>query len=253
MRSIRVLLAAAFVVVATGAAIAQSSPQPAALSQIEIAVACAPPPTFEVPAGDVLRIIGTQDAIPRSEYGTRDLLVVNGGTEAGVQLGQQFFVRRANRFGLDESTRRRGARTGGWINIVAVNASTAIAAFEHLCGDVAQGDYLEPFVAPVVPAGADLDEAPGEPDFSLMGKVVAGNENRSDMGAGDFMLIDRGSEQGMLPGTRLALYRDVGVAGMPLAGLGEAIVISTSQAMSLSRITRSRDAVHAGDFVVTRR
>jgi len=255
MRSQRVLLAAAFVLVATAAGIAQSPPPPpaAAFSQLEIAVACAPPPTFEVPAANVLRVIGVQDTMPRAEYGTRDLLVVNGGTAAGLQLGQQFYVRRANRFGLDEKGRRRGARTGGWIRIVAVNESTAIASFEHICGPVAQGDYLEPFVAPAVPAGADRDDAPGDPDFTLMGQIVAGNENRNDMGAGDFVLIDRGSEQGMVPGTRLALYRDIKVAGMPLAGLGEAIVISTSQAMSLTRITRTRDAVHAGDYVVTRR
>ena len=107
MRSNRVLLAAAVVLVATGAGVAQSPPKPAPLSQLEIAVACAPPPTFEVPAGNKLRIIGTQDTVPRSEYGTGDLLMVNGGTEAGVSLGQQFFVRRANRFGLDDSTRRR--------------------------------------------------------------------------------------------------------------------------------------------------
>jgi hypothetical protein len=67
------------------------------------------------------------------------------------------------------------------------------------------------------------------------------------------MLIDRGSEQGMKPGTRLALYRDAGAAGTPLASLGEAIVISTSLKMSLTRITRTRDAVRSGDFVAPRR
>jgi len=250
MRSRHILLAAAFVLVMTVAGLAQ--PPPATLSQLELAVACAPPPTFDLP-GEPLRIIGTQDAVPRSEYGERDLLVVNGGTAAGVQLGQQFYVRRANRFGLDESGRRRGSRTGGWIRVVAVNASTAIATFEHLCNDVVRGDYLEPFVAPVVPPGADRDEAPGEPDFTSMGMIVSGNEDRSEMGAGDFVLIDRGSEQGMVPGARLALFRDIGVAGMPLAALGEAVVISTSMTMSLTRITRSRDAVRSGDYIAPRR
>jgi hypothetical protein len=250
MRVFRVLLAAAFVLVAAMDGTAQA---PTELSQLEIAVACAPPPTFDLPAGEPLRIIGTQDAIPRNEYGTRDLLVVNGGTAAGVQLGQQFYVRRANRFGLDATTHRRGSKTGGWIRIVAVNDSTAIAAFDHICNAVGQGDYLEPFVAPVVPPGADRDEAPGEPDFNSLGQIVAGNENRSEMGAGDFVLIDRGSEQGLTPGARLAVYRDIGVAGMPLAALGEAIVISTSATMSLLRITRARDAVHTGDFIAPRK
>jgi hypothetical protein len=251
MRFFRALMAAAFVLVATVAGVAQ--PQPAAFSQLELAVACAPPPTLDIPAGEPLRIIGSQDSVARTDFGTRDLLVVNGGTTAGVLLGQQYFVRRANRFGLDEAGMRRGSRTGGWIRIVAVNESTAVGTFEHLCGDVAKGDYLEPFVAPVVPDGADRDEAPGEPDFTAMGQVVSGSENRSQMGAGDFVLIDRGSEQGMVPGTRLALYRDIGVAGMPLATLGEVIVISTSATMSLARITRTRDAVLNGDFVAPRR
>ena len=250
MRFFRVSLAAAFVLVAALDGVAQT---PTELSQLEIAVACAPPPTFDLPAGEPFRIIGTQDAIPRSEYGTRDLLVVNGGTGAGVQLGQQFYVRRANRFGLDPATHRRGSKTGGWIRIVAVNESTAIATFEHICNTVGQGDYLEPFVTPVIPPGAERDEAPGEPDFTSMGQIVAGNENRNEMGAGDFALIDRGSEQGLKPGARLAVYRDIGVAGMPLASLGEAIVISNSATMSLVRITRARDAVHTGDFIVPRK
>jgi hypothetical protein len=250
MRFFRVLLSAAFVLVAVMDGAAQA---PAELSQFEIAVACAPPPTFDLPAGEPLRIIGTQDTIPRSEYGTRDLLVVNGGTAAGVQIGQQFYVRRANRFGLDSTTVRRGSKTGGWIRIVAVNESTAIASFEHICNTVGQGDYLEPFVAPVIPSGADRDEATGEPDFTSMGQIVAGNENRTDMGAGDFALIDRGSEQGLTPGARLAVYRDISVAGMPLASVGEAVVISTSATMSLLRITRARDAVHTGDFIAPRK
>jgi hypothetical protein len=249
MRFFRVLLAAAFVLVAAMDGAAQA---PAELSQLAIAVACAPPPTFDLP-GEPLRIIGTQDTIPRSEYGTRDLLVVNGGTIAGVQLGQQFYVRRANRFGLDSATQRRGSKTGGWIRIVAVNESTAIASFEHICSSVGQGDYLEPFVAPVIPSGADRDEAPGEPDFNSMGQIVAGNENRNEMGPGDFALIDRGSEHGLAPGARLAVYRDISVAGMPLASVGEAIVISTSATMSLLRITRARDAVHTGDFIAPRK
>jgi hypothetical protein len=249
MRFFRAPLVAAFVLVAATGGVLQAQ---TVLSQLEIAVACAPPPTFDLPA-EPLRIIGTQDSIPRGEYGTRDLLVVSGGSTAGVQLGQQFYVRRANRFGLDPATHRRGSKTGGWIRIVAVNESTAIASFEHICSTVGQGDYLEPFVAPVVPPGADRDEAPGEPDFTSMGQIVAGSENRSDIGPGDFALIDRGSEQGIVPGARLAVFRDIGVAGMPLASLGEAIVISTSATMSLARITRARDAVHTGDLVAPRK
>jgi hypothetical protein len=250
MRSSRLFLAAAFV----AAAVSVSAAQPPAreYTTLEIAVACAPPPTLDVPDAQ-FHVIGTQDVVPRSVYGSRDLLVIDGGTNTGVQLGQQFYVRRANRFGMSYGMRGRGARTVGWIRVVAVNDSTAIATFDHICAAVVRNDYLEPFVPPVVPAGADRDDPTGQPDFTTLGQVVAGNENRSAMGAGDFVLIDRGSEQGVVPGARFALYRDVKVSGMPLASIGELVVISTSPTMALTRITRARDAVVNGDYVAPRK
>jgi hypothetical protein len=243
-------LAAVLIVAAAGSGAAQSEKP---MSPLEVAVACAPPPTLDVPSGKVLRVIGAQDVTARTEFGTGDLLIIDGGTGAGVQLNQQYFVRRANRFGSSGSPPRQGSRTGGWVRIVAVNDTTSIAAFEHVCGPVATSDYLEPFVAPVVPAGADRDETPGEPDFNSMGQVVVGNEDRDAMAVGDFALIDRGTEHGMAPGARIALYRSVGVSGMPLASVGEAIVISVGPKMSLTRITRARDAIRGGDFVAPRK
>ena len=247
----RFILAAALIVAASGPGAAQGEKS---MSPLEVAVACAPPPTLDVPTGKLLRVIGAQDVVARTEFGTGDLLIIEGGSAAGVQLNQQYFVRRANRFGTAGSTpARQGARTGGWIHIVAVNESTSIAAFDHICGPVAASDYLEPFAAPVVPAGADRDETPGEPDFNSMGKVVIGNEDRDSMAVGDFALIDRGTEHGMAPGARVALYRSVGVSGMPLAAVGEAIVITVGPTMALTRITRARDAIRGGDFVAPRK
>jgi hypothetical protein len=247
----RFLLTAALVVAAAGPSATQSDPP---LSPLELSVACAPPPTLETPSGKLLRVIGAQDVVARTEFGNGDLLMIDGGTAAGVQIGQRYFVRRANRFGTyGASSLRQGARTGGWVRIVAANESTAVASFDHVCGPVAANDYLEPFVAPVVPPGADRDEAPGEPDFNAMGQIVVGNEERNSMAVGDFALIDRGTQHGMAPGARLALYRSVGVSGMPLASVGEAIVITVSQTMALARITRAKDAIRGGDFVAPRK
>jgi hypothetical protein len=250
VRSWQLWLTSAFVLAVGTAGFAQTAAP--TYTPLELAVGCAPPPTLELPEAK-FHVIGIQDVAPRTTYGSRDLLVIDGGTNAGVQLGQQFYVRRANRFGVDDGRTRQGARTVAWIHIIAVNESTAIAALDHICGVVSQHDYLEPFVTPVVPAGADRDDATGEPDFTNLGHVVAGDEGRSTAGAGDFVLIDRGSDQGVAPGARFSLYRDVKMAGMPLASLGEVVVISTSPTMALTRITRSRDAVIKGDYVAPRK
>ena len=239
------------VVACAGAGVAGA--QTTVFTPLEIAVACAPPPSADGAPANPLHLVGTQDTTARRVFGDRDLLVLDGGTSRGVLLGQQFFVRRVNRFGISDLKRARGARTLGWIRVVAVNESTAIATVGHVCSAMVLMDYLEPFVAPVVPSGADRDEAPGQPDFTSLGRVVGGSEDRSTGGAGDFMLIDRGSDQGVTPGSRFAVYRDVGVAGLPLASVGEAIVITTGATIALTRITRARDAVITGDYVALRK
>jgi len=246
-----ILAAAAFVI--SGPVLAGAQPAGAVLSPLETVVACAPPPTLDGAPDGALHIIGTQDSVPRTVFGARDLIIVDGGEKAGIRLGQQFFVRRANRFGMYGTGHGRGAKTLGWLHIVAVNESTAIAQVDHLCDAMIRMDYLEPFVAPAVPAGLDAADATGDPDFGALGQIILGDGERTSLGGGDFALIDRGSEQGVTPGQRLAVYRDLGVAGMPLTSIGEATVVSTSNGVALARITRVRDGVRSGDYVVPRK
>jgi len=223
------------------------------MSPLEISVACAPPPSMSEPHPAAPRVLGSQDTAPRSLFGSGDLLMVSDGTASGLQLGQRFFVRRANRFGAAYGRNAIGIRTLGWIRIVSLNESTAIASIEHLCDGIVAQDYLEPFVRPVVPVAAALDDTPGEPDFSALAQIVAGDEDRRTGGAGDFMLIDWGADHGVTPGTRLAIYRDVRTPGLPLASVGDAVVISVGPMLSLTRITRARDAVQSGDYVAIRK
>jgi hypothetical protein len=252
MRRVRFVIALPLLTLAFATTVGAQADTPP-LTAMETAVACSPPPSFTGPPANALHVIGAQDSIPRTLFGARDLLVVDGGTKTGVQLGQRFFIRRTNHFGNSDDHFANGARTAGWISVVAVNESTAIAVVDHVCGAILQSDYLEPFVAPVVPEGADRDETPGEPDFTSLGHIVVGNEQREAVGAGDFALIDRGTEQGVAPGARFSVYRDIGVPGMPLASIGEAVIISAGQTMALARITRARDAVLSGDYVALRR
>ena len=224
-----------------------------ALSPIETAVGCAARVSADDPSPQAIRVIGAQDSRARALFGPRDLLVISGGTGAGVQLGQQFFVRRANRFGAPSDRRWQGVRTLGWIRVVAVNDSAAIATIDHICDAIAQGDYLEPYTAPVVPADSDRDLSSGDPDFTAMGKVLSGMEDHQTAGRGEFVLIDRGTDHGVKAGERYAIYRDVGIAGMPLASIGETVVLSVGKTMALTRITRSIDAILSGDYVAPRR
>jgi hypothetical protein len=253
MGIVRLFLAATLVAGASTAALAQ--PEERKLTPLETAVACAPPTSFDMPA-DGLRVMASQDTVDRLVFGEKDLLVLSGGTNAGVALGQRYFIRRPIYFGTsraNKKTRPQGMLTPGWIRVVAVNDATAIASIEHFCSAIYPGDALEPFTPPSVPADADRDMPTGRPDFSDLGRVLFGVENVSTGGANDLMLIDRGSEQGVTAGARFAVYRDVRTPGAPLSSVGEGVVVSIGKTMSLARITRSRDAIISGDYVVPRK
>ena len=100
---------------------------------------------------------------------------------------------------------------------------------------------------------ADASAPDGELDFTALSHVLGGSEHRDMGGAGDLMMIDRGTDQGVAPGARFAVYRDVKVGGLPLASVGEAVVISTGKTNSVVRLTRTRDVVQVGDFLVPRK
>jgi hypothetical protein len=251
MASHRVItLAAACALVASGAA-AQT---PDAMSPAQIAVACAPPPIIAAVPADATRIIGSQDAVARNLFGTPELLVISGGTERGLQLGQQYFIRRVPRSAEDyRDNVPHQVRTAGWVRVVAVNATTTIVNVEHACADILVGDYLDPFQTPALPE-QDITsvDTTREPDFASYGRVLYGSEERRSGGIGEFMLIDRGTDQSVALGAHFAIFRDIRVPGAPLASIGEATVVSIGPKMSVVRINRARDAIYSGDLAVPR-
>ena len=206
-----------------------------------------------VPA-DATRVIGSQDAQSHNLFGMPDQLVVNGGTERGLRLGQRYFLRRLAR--TAENYRDKlphQVRTSGWVRVVAVNATTTIVNVEHACGDILVGDYLDVFeMRPLPDADITSVDTTGEPDFAAFGRVLYGSEERRSGGAGEFMLIDRGSNHSVALGSHFAIYRDIRVTGAPLASVGEATVVSIGPTMALVRINRARDAIFTGDYVVPR-
>jgi hypothetical protein len=237
--------------IASTVGLAAVQPGDLPLSPLAHAIACSPPPSLDGAPPQALRIVGSQDTTPRNLFGDRDLLVIGGGTAAGVQLGQQFFIRRTMTFGGNQIS--RGAKTLGWLRVVAVNESTAIARVDEVCGGIMLDDYLVPFVPPEIPPAAESTNTAGQPDFTTLGRIVVGNEDRSTVGAGEFTLIDWGKTQGVVPGARFAIYRNVGANGLPLVSIGEGVVISMGANLALTRITQSRDAVYGGDLVAFRR
>lgn len=240
--------AAACVAAASVSVFAQTADR--ALTPLEIAVACSSPTSNDLPK-DPIRVAGSQDTVARTVFGEKDTLVLNRGTGAGVQVNQLYYVRRPIYFATSRSSLQpQGVTTGGWVRVVSTNETTALATIDHFCGAIFDGDYLEPFTPPALPA-ASTGELPFDAlNFDAMGHVLLGSENHSSGGVGDLMTIDRGTDHGVAPGARFAIYRDVRMPEVPLSNVGAGVVLTAGKSTSVVRITRSRDAVIAGDYVV---
>ena len=258
----RLIAAAAFVVLTPLAARAQAPPAAESLSPLQIEVGCAIPPEMTMPGPTAIRVMGSQDTVARGDFAGHDLLVLDAGTTKGVRLGQRYFVRRPTR--PDDNVGAAGIlHTSGWLRVIAVDDSRAIAAVDQTCSSIRTGDFLEPFVVPSIPTGVSVVDRSVEPDFTTMGRVLFGDNMRETAGAGDFMLIDRGSNHGLTIGSRVAIYRDVRpwwkendgspAPQLPLTSVGEAMVVTTGDALSVIRVLSARDAVTRGDYVAPRK
>ncbi len=224
------------------------------LTTSQIAVACAPPPLIVFSPSDSPRITGSQDTVPRSVYGLPELLVINAGTSRGIQVNQQYFVRR--QFRTAETHTDKLAHpliTAGWVHIVAANANMALASPDHVCSDFQQGDWLEPFAAPELPSGNIFTAvADGELDFKNYTRVLFGPQEKWSAGTGEFVMIDHGADWNITVGSHYGIWRDLQLIETPLTQLGEATAVSVGPSMALLLVTKARDAVFKGDIVVPR-
>jgi len=212
-------------------------------------VACADIAVTTPPTGK-FTIAAAERADGREVMGTGETAVIRAGTSQGLAVGQQFAARRLD--GGIWAFRRgvggyAGIRTAGLLTITSVDENFALARIDRACDGVLVGDYLEPLAMPAIQAPGTA----GAPNFADRASVLFGADLRNVFADGDVLAIDRGSAQGVTPGTRFALYRDPR-NGLPLSDLGEAVVIDVTEGTARAVVVRVRDFVSAGDVAVMR-
>src|SRR5688500_5966481 len=90
------LMLTAALLAATLSVAAQKGPAPQASTNLPadvLSLACSPTLVYEAPPTP-LRITGGQDSFARRTFQPGDLLTINAGTDNGIDVGQEFFVRR---------------------------------------------------------------------------------------------------------------------------------------------------------------
>ena len=226
-------------------------------------LACAARLTTEAPPP--LRVVGSQDIVIKRMLGPGDTLLISGGTAAGLQPGQEYYVRRTvSSFGAKgpDPEHPRIVHTAGWIKILGADAAVATATIVHACDGILLDDYLEPFEAPMI-AAAPL--AGGTPRYANMGHIAVGDEAMQNVGAGQLIGIDRGANRGVIMGQRYLVYRDKssllnetggysaayveGARHLPLVELGEVVVVAVRPNDATVQVLVAKDAITTGDLI----
>jgi hypothetical protein len=248
----RVFVIAAMLAVSVPAA-AQKGPAPAVshLPADVIALACSPVIATGAPQSP-LHVTGGQDSFTRRNYALGDLVTINAGTRNGIEVGQQYFIRRVQDIGRQQPTPQTPGsfQTAGWLKVYAVDDEMSLATIEHVCDSVEVGDYLEPFVLPQVPTPAKEKPKAERDNYA---HVLYGVDRKETFGKGDVFLIDRGSSQGVTPGAQFVVYRDKHEGGNFLYELGEAVAVDVKAESATLQVTLSRDAFAKGDYVAQRK
>jgi hypothetical protein len=254
-------------------AAAQTPPAPSADAQLVPPpawafndVACAPalaPDKRDKKIEQPLRIVGVQDPAIRELFGPGDTLVISGGSNAGIQPGQRFFVRRVvPAVETTGETPRGTIHTTGWVQILGVDTMVSTATVVHACDGIQFDDYLEPFESPMIAARP----LPGTtPHYDNMGRIVTGTEGIHTAGAGNVMTIDRGINTGVVLGQRYLVFRNkrdqhldmtgrskafaATAANAPLVEIGEVLVVAVRADDATVQVVASRDAITNGDLI----
>jgi len=246
-------LVAAAVVAGGLPVLAQRGPAPAPvkLPPEVLSLACAPKLAFEAPPTPI-RVTGSQESFVHRVFGPGDLITINAGSDNGIEVGQEYYTRRAVPAERRAISRDNPAtiRTTSWIRIWAVDDEMSLATITHACTGVELNDYLEPFSLPDEPAISALKPKAQRGNY---GRLMPGDDRRMIFGRGDYFLVNRGSDHGVSRGANFVIYRDNRQPQNFLFELGEAVAVEVMPEWSTLRGTISYDAFREGDYVALRK
>lgn len=194
----------------------------------------------------------------RGLFGARDELLIDGGSRAGIRVGDNFIVRRRYETPLVEKRRavrrydtslmdkRRvavmGEHSAGLVQIVSVDADVSTALVVYSCDEIMSGDYIVPFE----PESPGLPEPHGAPLFDRAARILFADDGQSLGIPNRMLVIDRGALDGVRTGQRFTLFRRSSTGPARSVVVGEAIVVATRRDSATIRIEQASDAVVPG-------
>jgi LysM repeat protein len=218
----------------------------------EVTMLCSPY-ILRHPEDESLKIIGSEEGNQRVAFANNDIVYINKGVNGGIKAGDVFTIlRRVETVQHPRSGRTIGSRieSYGTLRTILVQEDSATGVIEQSCSDILAGSYLKPYEKPNVPV--ILSFTPSNrltpPSGKSRGYVVDMADSASIAGAGSILSIDLGSEDGLLPGSRLVVFRNV-YSGVNRNIVGDIVVITVQPRTATAKVMYSRDSILVGDLV----
>jgi hypothetical protein len=191
------------------------------------------------------KIRSRQDERTQGFFAAGDELLIEGGSESGLEIGQNFIVRR--RYQTTLTTKKgvivEGEHSSGLLQIVSVERQSSTAVIVYSCDEMVAGDYLAPFTPDPVRATDPV----GLPGFDNAARILFADAGQMVGAPRRMMVIDRGTAHGLQPGQRLTLFRRSRFSGAKPAIVGEAVVVATRKLSATVRVEQATDVIFFGD------
>ena len=151
----------------------------------------------------------------RTILGTGDIVFLNQGMGAGLKTGDEFTViinEGPVTHPITEETVGDSIRQIGRVRVIAVQKGTATGQIVQSCDGIEVGSWLVPYEEIPIPLSTPTEfqrygiQISGE----NTGYIVDVTPEKWNIGKGDIVNIDMGSEAGLQPGDVMTIFRDWG-------------------------------------------
>lgn len=195
-----------------------------------------------------------------------ETIYLNGGADQGVKSGDRLLILKTVAKKLMHPSipkRMLGdvIQQVGVVRVVTAQTKGSVAIIERCMDSVEIGDHLVRFTEPAnLPLQLRTDTSDPIKVAANSGLVVFVRDNKQQGSAGDLLIVDRGSNDGLKVGDVLLAVRErtypVGADGekkQPTETtthyLGQALVVRTEGQSATCRLLRSNEEIRLGDIV----
>ncbi len=195
-----------------------------------------------------------------------EVVYVNGGVDQGVKVGDRFLILKTVARDLMHPTHPKQKlgdviQQVGVVRVITAQSRGSVAVIERCLDSVEVGDHLVKFTEPAnIPLQLRTDTSEPVKVAANAGLVVYIRDAKLHSAAGDMIIIDKGSNDGLKVGDVLLAVR---VKTFPVGSdgaknpptetttyyLGQALVVRADARSATCRVLRSAEEIESGDSI----